>query len=690
MEYYHPDILKYYEDRRTGKIEEKSFEEWGVSINEKGVKRLKNIATSKVRHTFFAMDYSHGFTGRGGLRTPCTYIMRRYTYRVIVLPDAMERPGLIGPWDERVEELVRHSGQSTREQISDETDEEDADRLGEPRNEEVRPVGELRNDEEEETDSFFGGPRDEDDGLYDDQSEKEEEEEEQQQQEEEEEEEKEEKEDEEDEEDDDEDEEAEDDEGEPEECGSPENMEDLMQLAASSVATISRVSAIAGDATSPHAATTSSREPWVPSTPSRKRARNSADDVEDEESSLRQKRMRMDEAFGITRINANAAEVPQHAGAAMIPSMQQPGKRSRSLDDDSEDDLPNPNHKRPRLYERPKEIRDVEEEYISAGQADTAENDDATLVCQDTTTIVAQEASIVDEAPGETEVCNQPSVEHEPSNAEGEVFGEDAPVEDGVAPTEERWDTAHGINSNDANIHVPGNNVYVTTGELRPLFLPTSTGSPDRPWTEEEKEDLRVYIQDYGILDWAILSQSTNRPEEELQYMYFEVVTARNVQAGRPEDDGIPEAYPDLAPAPPPVPAAPPLADVPRQLRSLNRIWKAKRNNLGDLTYDVKATSFPKVTRDGGMVDSRGNALLGIMSDISHTTQRRQKKPVREGPKSLPSADHSHNIESSHVKHEESESEIEEGEIMEEEESVQQRPAPSPPGSSLRSKKKGL
>lgn len=66
MEKHHPETLRYYEDRRNGKIEEKSFEEWGDPLGEKGEKRLKNIERSTVRHAFFAMDYSHGFTGRGG------------------------------------------------------------------------------------------------------------------------------------------------------------------------------------------------------------------------------------------------------------------------------------------------------------------------------------------------------------------------------------------------------------------------------------------------------------------------------------------------------------------------------------------------------------------------------------------------------------------------------------------------
>ena len=54
----------------------------------------------------------------------------------------------------------------------------------------------------------------------------------------------------------------------------------------------------------------------------------------------------------------------------------------------------------------------------------------------------------------------------------------------------------------------------------------------------------------------------------------------------------------------------------PSDFTSFAMTGKAKNNNLGDLTYDLKAKSFPRVTKDGGMVDARGNALLRIMERI--------------------------------------------------------------------------
>ena len=68
-----PEDLKYYEDRRTGKIEGKTFEEWGDPISDEEAKMLKRIETHGVQCTFFALDYSHGFSGRGGRFTfPCS------------------------------------------------------------------------------------------------------------------------------------------------------------------------------------------------------------------------------------------------------------------------------------------------------------------------------------------------------------------------------------------------------------------------------------------------------------------------------------------------------------------------------------------------------------------------------------------------------------------------------------------
>ena len=66
MEDHNADALEYYEDRRTGKTEGKTFEEWEDPISYEEEVKLYCIETNQVQRAFFAVDYSHGFTGRGG------------------------------------------------------------------------------------------------------------------------------------------------------------------------------------------------------------------------------------------------------------------------------------------------------------------------------------------------------------------------------------------------------------------------------------------------------------------------------------------------------------------------------------------------------------------------------------------------------------------------------------------------
>ena len=213
----------------------------------------------------------------------------------------------------------------------------------------------------------------------------------------------------------------------------------------------------------------------------------------------------------IRKDTANAARNPQTVGAAVSQNSRQSRKRSRSLEDSfehGEDGTTKRTTKHPRLCEQPREFCDVDEEYLTVDRTGVATNGDATLV-------------------------------HPPTSADSEA-----------APMQTEWTTAHGINSKGASIRVPVRGVWDLTSQWMYLHLPRSSGLSYRPWTEEEKEDLRVYIQDYGVEDWALLSQCTNRRQTNLQYTYYEIITARNRQAGRPERAGIPDAYPNLASPP--------------------------------------------------------------------------------------------------------------------------------------------
>lgn len=481
-----------------------------------------------------------------------------------------------------------------------------------------------------------------------------------------------------------------------------EGMNELMQLAAKSVDVISRAPEDTGAASSSRPATTFPTEPQatlIPasapaastsSTPPRKRAR---DDTEEDALLKRRriddvlgisrkigeagaknnkplpqqkrkrtddvfgivrkdaekdaKRRRMDDVLGIVRKDANASRIPQGVGAAMVPDTQQSRKRGRSPNDSSNDGTSTSTPKRLRIYQRPRN-GGVEKEHVADGHADAATTDDPTIIYQPTSSGEAQEPASVN-AVTKTKIHTQPTVEGEPFAIDEATEREDALADNEAAFVQTKWDTAHGINSSCANIRVPGKRMRDTTGQWTNLYLPISGGLPDRPWTEGGKEDLRVYIQDYGVEDWSLLSRSMNRPAAELQDMYVEVVAARNKQAGRHERAGIPKKYPNLAPPPPPPKPAVRTASVelPR-LRPRDKTGRVKRNMLGDLTYDPKATSFPKVTRDGGMVDSKGNALLGIMGDLPGV-KRRQLKPKPEVPVRLPSAEQAEDAEQEQI-----------------------------------------
>ena len=59
-----PELLKYYEHRREGRLDGKTFEDCG------GSKREVPPVVELTRMTFFRVDYSQGFTGRGGKLPP--------------------------------------------------------------------------------------------------------------------------------------------------------------------------------------------------------------------------------------------------------------------------------------------------------------------------------------------------------------------------------------------------------------------------------------------------------------------------------------------------------------------------------------------------------------------------------------------------------------------------------------------
>ena len=438
----------------------------------------------------------------------------------------MERPNLVGPRNETVEEAVGLLGEAVDRPLWRASDDEKDASSGESRDEEH--LGPLRESRDDKKNAHLGESRDKDqDNLRQGQKEEKE-----------------------------------------KEVTRPGLDKDgLMLLAASSIAMLSQAPARPGDVSSFPTATTETQAPVTsflplastPSKISRERPRDSEDNLKDEESSSQLKRMRMDAILGISRTDTKAAKVPQNIGSAMTPGTQQSGKRTRESEDDAKGDesLPQKQNRMDDILGINRNKFDTAEAPNKIGAAMTS-NTKQSRKC-------ARSLDVDGFGDGATKSTRKrlrhykatkeiPQAEEECfTDGQAGVANNDASVDDKAAPTETIWDTAHGINSSGANTRVPGKGVYTVTGVWRTLYLPTSTGSPDRVWTDQEKEDLRVYIQDYGIEDWAPLSQSTNRPKEELQYIYFEVVTARNIRAGRPEDAAIPEGYPDFPPPPAPV-----------------------------------------------------------------------------------------------------------------------------------------
>ena len=606
----------------------------------------------------------------------------------------MEQPGLLGPRNETIEEVAGPVGGLSYEQrdrplwqanddksgrpsemskdvenvgpFGESGEDEDVGPFGETRDdEEVGPFGETR-DEEEEI-GPFGERRDDeevgplgelrDDGLrqdYDDGEQPKEEE---------------------------------------EEVTEAEVRNNLVQLAKKTAGILSGLLANTGAAsTSTTSSTTSSTEPGAsftssshtlsstPPTTSRKRARDSKEDAKDEESPSQQKRRRMDDVLGIKRTSpsqqkrrrmddvlgiarkdTNAASNPQSIGAAMTPDVQQSKKRTRNPEEDAMDEE-SPSQQKRRLMDDALGIKRT-----SPSQQTRRRMDDVLGIAGKDTNAASKPQSVGAAMTPDVQQSRKRARSSDDNSEESTTRPGPKRVRlfvrprddanDEAAPSQKEWNTAHGINSNGANIRVRGMRVYDLTGEEADFYLPTSrTSSPCRPLTEKEKEDLRVYIQDYGVQDWKVLAKSMKRPVRELQTEYLEYIMARNIQAGRRKKAGIPSAYPNLAPPrpPPPLPksdeptAAPDTADpaarsestkaaaaseptkpiaapepaksntsvMASKLRPRARTCKAKNNALGDLTYDLKAKSFPRVTKDGGMVDARGNALLGIMGKI--------------------------------------------------------------------------
>ncbi|KAK3172995.1 hypothetical protein OEA41_006323 [Lepraria neglecta] len=222
-------------------------------------------------------------------------------------------------------------------------------------------------------------------------------------------------------------------------------------------------------------------------------------------------------------------------------------------------------------------------------------------------------------------------------------------------------------------------------GSNPPLILRDNIPTP---WTAEDDEKLRFWVQDYVTRNWLLIAYSLMRGDEDCRVRYREIIVALNNRAGRHQYAGLPKSLipvtantpaPDAAPTEssatrtPPVttqealtshapegePPAPPALPTPPTITASSvaaaaapppppksgRVLRPRihhavpRFQCGNIIYDTKARSLPKVSKKGTLVDSKGNVILGTEGEIrialKNTQLRRkagQKLVLNAGP----------------------------------------------------------
>lgn len=178
-----------------------------------------------------------------------------------------------------------------------------------------------------------------------------------------------------------------------------------------------------------------------------------------------------------------------------------------------------------------------------------------------------------------------------------------------------------------------------------PQAFPTPTLTP-RLWTADEEEELRCWAQDFGARDWNMIAWCLRRSVKECQERCGQIIVARNLQANRDPQGGLPRDvdsyFPDaLASAlavsttsEPDVQEARPTATIPsattRRLRPQSQLRTPSRLP-GDTAYDPKTKSTQKVTRSGVVVDSNGIRIPGTEQELgSALAESRTKKTLRQ------------------------------------------------------------
>ena len=234
-----------------------------------------------------------------------------------------------------------------------------------------------------------------------------------------------------------------------------------------------------------------------------------------------------------------------------------------------------------------------------------------------------------------------------------------------VRPTYEglRWDrdangvvTQHVIPERNEADEIVVMNVKGKEGRLPYTHQP----DPHEPWTAEDDEKLRSSVQDYDIKDWLNIAWCLRRQVDDCKRRYCEIVADRNMRWGRHPHAGLPrnlvpftasktpqeklDAAPAQsktplapgpapaqapaqapAPAPPALPTPPPAAKSNRELRPRTQ-HAVPRFQCGNIVYDPKARSLPKVSKKGTIVDNKGNVILGTEGEVRMALKNKQPR----------------------------------------------------------------
>ncbi|KAL2046837.1 hypothetical protein N7G274_000855 [Stereocaulon virgatum] len=202
-------------------------------------------------------------------------------------------------------------------------------------------------------------------------------------------------------------------------------------------------------------------------------------------------------------------------------------------------------------------------------------------------------------------------------------------------------------------------NVQGKEGRLPCIHQP----DPYEPWTAEDDEKLRSSVQDYDIEDWLNIAWCLRRQVDDCKQRYCEIVADRNMRWGRNPRAGLPrnliaftasqppqealDAAPaqsntPLAPGPaaaqaparaiaqtqavlPALPTPPPAAKSNRVLRPRTQ-HAVPRFQCGNIVYDPKAKSLPKVSKKGTIVDNKGNVILGTEGEVRMALKNKQPR----------------------------------------------------------------